>query len=80
MPYTVIVHLNGEEPILGEVEELPEPTHLMIQVMNPRKVDGKDLHYLAENVTNVFWPLSRINFIEILTSKEEDQIIGFVRE
>ena len=80
MPYSVVLHLSGEEPILAEVEELPKPTDVVIAVNNPRRLDGKDLHYLAEDVITVFWPLARLNFIEVLPSKEEDEIIGFVRE
>ena len=80
MPYSIVLHLSGEEPILAEVEELPKPTDVVIAVNNPRRLDGKDLHYLAEDVITVIWPLARLNFIEVLPSKEEDEIIGFVRE
>ena len=47
---------------------------------NPRKMDGKDLHYLSEKATVVYWPLDKINFIEILGAEAEEEIIGFVRE
>lgn len=80
MPYTIILHVQGEEAITGEVEKLPEPTDLLITVSNPRRLDGKDLHYLTENVINVMWPMARINFIEIMPTKDEEEIIGFVRE
>ena len=80
MPYSVVLHLSGEEPILAEVEELPKLTDVVIAVNNPRRLDGKDLHYLAEDVITVIWPLAKLNFIEVLPSKEEEEIIGFVRE
>jgi len=80
MPHNVIVHVVGEEPILGEVDELPSPGDFMIMLNNPRKIDGKDLHYLSENVVTVFWPVSRINFLEVVPTREEETIIGFVRE
>ena len=80
MPYTVILHIANESPIIGEVEELPKPNDSLIPVHNPRQKDGKDIHYLEHNVVEVIWPLYRISFIEILASEEEDQIIGFVRE
>jgi hypothetical protein len=53
MPYSIILHLSGEEPITGEVEELPSTVDVVIAVNNP-PVDGKDLHYLAEDVITVF--------------------------
>lgn len=80
MAYTVILHIAGETSVAGEVEELPKPADSIIMVYNPRQRDGKDLHYLDQNVTKVIWPLAKVSFIEILESAEEEKIIGFVRE
>ena len=80
MSYTLVIHVSGEESVVAEAEELPAPDATMITVKNPRRMDGKDLHYLDENVVTVIWPIIRINFIEILPTKEEEEIIGFVRE
>jgi hypothetical protein len=80
MPYTIIIHPTGEEPIIGEVEQLPEPTDITLILNSPRKLDGKELHYLSENVLTVIWPINRLNFIEVLPTKSEEEIIGFVRE
>ncbi len=80
MPISVLVHLSGEDPVLGEIEELPSTTDTTIIVNNPRKRDEKDLPYLAETVVSVMWPMHRINFIEILPTREEEDLIGFVRE
>lgn len=80
MTYTLLIHVQNSDPVLGETDELPNPTDRMIMVKNPRRMDGKDLHYLAENVVTVYWPLERINFVEVLSEGEEEEIIGFVRE
>ena len=80
MPISVLVHLSGEDPVLGEVEELPGVSDTTILINNPRKRDEKDLPYLAETVVSVVWPMHRINFIEILPTREEEDLIGFVRE
>jgi hypothetical protein len=80
MPYTIIIHPTGEEPIIGEVEELPKTTDLIITINSPRRIDGKELHYLTESVLTVIWPINRLNFIEVLPTKAEEEIIGFVRE
>lgn len=77
---TVIVHINNEDPIMGEIEELPQPSDQIIMLKNPRKKDGKDVHYLEPNVNLVIWPFHRITFIEMIQDVEEDQIISFVRE
>ena len=80
MAYTIILHISGEPSITGELEELPKPTDNIIMITNPRQKDGKDLHYLENNVTKVIFPLVKVNFIEILESSQEEKIIGFVRE
>ena len=80
MPIRIILHIINAEPVLGEVDELPARTDLLIKVRNPRRLDGKDLQYLLENVVSVIWPLDKINFIEILPGEDEEKIIGFVRE
>lgn len=80
MAYTVILHIMGETSVTGEVDELPKSTDTIILLTNPRQKDGKDLHYLDNNVTKVIWALAKVNFIEILESAEEEKIIGFVRE
>jgi hypothetical protein len=80
MAITIILHIHNEEAVVGEIEDLPASTDNMITVINPRRIDGKDLHYLSENVVTVVWPLHRITFIEVMPSKEEEEIFGFVRE
>ena len=80
MAYSVIIHISGETSVAGEIEDLPKPTDTILLVVNPRQKDGKDLHYLDNNVTKVIWPLNKISFIEILENADEEKIIGFVRE
>ena len=80
MPYTVILHIPGDLPVLGEVEELPKPNDTIMVISNPRQRDGKDLHYLEANVVKVIIPLEKLSLIEILEGQEQEKIIGFVRE
>lgn len=80
MAYTVLIHIQNEEPIVGEMEELPGPGDTSLRIQNPRRRDGKDIATLQSDVTTVIWPWSRISFIEVLPSGAEDEIIGFVRE
>ena len=77
---TVLVHVLNDDPVLGEVNDLPDLGDQLIKVINPRRKDGKDLPYLAQNVTEVFWPISRVTFIEVMPSEDEEEIFGFVRE
>ncbi len=76
----ILLHLMGEDAVMGEIEEIPSTTATTLLVKNPRKRDGKDLQFLEANVTTVVWPMTRVNFIEILPTGEEEEVIGFVRE
>ncbi len=80
MAYEVILHIHNADPVLGEVDELPGPRDTLLKVNNPRLRDGKDLHYLANNVVTVYWPVERLSFIEVLPSEAEERIVSFVRE
>ena len=80
MAFSIILHVSGEASIIGEIEELPKLTDTIIVVSNPRLRDGKDIHYLEQNVVKVIWPMTQIALIEILESEEEENLIGFVRE
>jgi len=80
MPLTILIHINNEDPVVGEIEAMPSPGDTTLTIQNPRRRDGKDLHYLQSDVTSVVWPWSRISFMEVLPSGAEDEVIGFVRE
>ena len=77
---SVIVHVANEDPIVCEVEDLPTGHDTLVQIYNPRRRDGMDIHYLDEDVTTVIFPMHRINFIQVLPSADVSEIVGFVRE
>lgn len=80
MPKTIILHIMGEDPVLADIDEEPQPTDAFIKVMNIRKRDGKDVPYLASGVQAVIFPWHRITFIELMPSEEErDRVIDFFR-
>lgn len=78
--YTLIVHIPNDDPVVGEVDQLPGAADISITLHNPRRRDGKDIHYLDRSVVTVIWPMAQISFIEILPSEAEEKIISFVRE
>jgi hypothetical protein len=80
MSHTVIVHIKNAEPMLAEIDELPEPTDVNIKLSNPRQKDGKDLIFLDHNVVVIYWPWSEISFIEILPGETAEDVVSFVRE
>lgn len=80
MSVLLLLHINNEDSILCEADHIPAVTDTVIIAKNPRLRDGKDIRALQPNVTTVIWPLSRMNFIELIPTDEEDKVISFVRE
>jgi hypothetical protein len=80
MARTVILHIIGEEPVIAEMENEPQPSDNFIHVTNLRKRDGKELHYLSPGVQSVIFPWSRITFLEFMVDEEErGKVIDFFR-
>jgi hypothetical protein len=82
MAQRVILHLSDEDPIVAELERLPEPGDNYIRVVDPRHEDGKTVHYLKEGSSAVLFPLHRITSIELLAegAAREEQITFFREE
>lgn len=74
--YSLIIHISNEEPFLAEVEELPDPNDQILYCSNPRRRDGRELHYLQPEVQRIVVPWHRVTFIEILPSGEEEEIVS----
>lgn len=77
---TILVHVQNEDAILCEIDNLPGASDTLLTIKNPRRKDGKDISYIEPSVTTIIWPISRISFIEILPGAEEEEVISFVRE
>jgi hypothetical protein len=77
---TVLIHILGEESVVGEVESIPEPTDQVLIVNNLRMRDGRDVSYLLPETDTVVYPWIRIHCVEILPSEEKEEIISFIRE
>ena len=70
MTTTVIVHVEGGEAFVAEVENLPATTDQSIAFTNPRKRDNKPLQFISDDTISVIFPLHRINYIEVMPSEE----------
>jgi hypothetical protein len=81
MGHRVIVHLLNEDPIVAEVERMPDPGDTIITVTDPHREDGKPIDYLREGSSAVVFPMHRVSSIEAFgegPAKEEE--ITFYRE
>lgn len=74
--HTVLVHISNEEPIKAEMESLPDKQDQAVYLLNPRRRDGKDLHYVLQEVQTIILPWHRITFIEVMPSGEEEEIVS----
>lgn len=80
MRQSVIVHLLDDDPVIGELDELPKASDQFMIVHNPRRRDGKKVAYLNEDVTTVLFPWHRIEIVQVLPVADIENVIGFVRE
>jgi hypothetical protein len=81
MSITVIIHVQGGDAIVGEIEELPDPRSNYITVINVRTRDGKSVVYIDREATRVLFPWHRISFLETLPSEEDhEEIEGLWRD
>ncbi len=80
MAKTVIVHILGEDPVLGEVDQSPQPTDNFMLVSNVRRRDGKDVTYLTPGCESVIYPWSRVTFVEMMIDEDKGgDVIDFFR-
>jgi hypothetical protein len=78
---SVIIHLANEDPILAEMEDLPDTTSSYVVCINPRRRDGKSLHYITSEAVSFLFPWNRITFIELLPVEgEREEVIEFFRD
>ena len=75
MARSVIIHLLNEDPIEADMEALPSENSAFVTFSNPRKRDGKNAGWVTAGARSFIFPWARINFIEVMTSKEEEGTI-----
>jgi hypothetical protein len=80
MPYTVMIHVLNEDAVVGEVDQIPDPSDQVIVVSNVRRRDGRDVSYVLPETNTVIYPWTRVHCVEILPSEAEKEIVSFIRE
>jgi hypothetical protein len=75
--YNVVVHMLQEEPIEGEIEQLPAPNANFIAIHNPRKRNGKDptIEWIHPSNNTLLIPFNHIMGIEIGPRREGEEIV-----
>lgn len=81
MAKTVILHILNEDPIMAEIEDMPDSNASYFICSNLRKKDGKPVNYLTPGVKTVLFPWNRVTFIEFMVSAEERrEVVDFFRD
>ena len=63
-----ILHLNGEQPLMADLYELPGATDVGLRCTNVRAMNGKRPVFVDDIDSVFFFPYLHIRFIEILPS------------
>lgn len=62
----VIVHVNGEQPLLADLYELPKALDQGLLCTNVRLMDGKRPVFIERSDSIFFFPYLHIRFVEVL--------------
>jgi hypothetical protein len=80
MPHTVFVHLMNQDPVMMEVDELPQPGDNLIIGQNPRRRDNKDVHFILGDVNTVMFPIHQVSFIEVIPTGDDEEVFKPFRD
>jgi len=80
MRVSVIIQLLDEDPIVGELDGIPDPAAQFVTVYSPRRRDGRTAAFLEANVDTVLLAWHRIGVIQLRPQADIERAIGFVRE
>ena len=61
----VVVHLIGEQPLLADIEAVPDPGDPGFLCTNLRLMNGNKPHFIDESDSWFLIPLSQLRFVEM---------------
>jgi hypothetical protein len=61
----VILHINGEQPLLADLFEAPESGDVGVRCTNLRQINGKRPVFVDDVSSIFFFPYLHIRFVEI---------------
>jgi len=69
---SILLHIPNQEPVKVDVETLPDPSDAFILGKNPRERNDREVDWLDEGVNTIIVPWWRINFVQVLPSRDEE--------
>ncbi len=61
----VCIHLNGEQPLLADLFELPSTEDVALRCTNLRAMNGKRPIFADDSASVFYFPMIHIRFIEV---------------
>jgi len=59
------IHLNGEQPLLADLFELPSTADVALRCTNLRTMNGKRPIFADDSASVFFFPMIHVRFLEI---------------
>jgi hypothetical protein len=63
-----VIHLHNEQPLLGDLLDMPSPADVAVRLTNLRSLDGKRPIFVDDMKSIFIFAYHRISFIEIPAS------------
>lgn len=60
-----VVHLNNEQPLLADLDAVPQPTDVALVCTNLRTMNGSRPVFVADSQSRFVFPLQFVRFVEI---------------
>lgn len=70
MAITAIVHLQGEDAFVADMDQLPNPSDQFLMFRNLRRKNGQPVNYVTDGATAFIYSWNRITFIELMGEVE----------
>jgi hypothetical protein len=80
MSYRLQIHIVNDDPVVLDVDDLPQPGDQFVIGMNPQSREGKRVESILREVNQVIFPWWRITYIQVLPSEGTEEVPTFVRE
>jgi hypothetical protein len=71
-----VLHMSGEQPLLADLESLPQPTDIVLICTNLRDTRGKRPLFVDAIDSTFVIPYVHIRFVEIPAEALGDQALG----
>lgn len=75
MSYSVIVHMLSDEPIEGEMDEMPPPNATFIAIKKPRKRGNRDLEWIDHHTNTLMLSVAQLVSVEFSLAHGEHDLV-----